>query len=467
MNPKQLSILAVVAIVVGGIGFTVYKKQKASWEDSNSGQGGEIFAELPINDVAAMTIQATNGAVHLVKQGDGWVVKERDDYSADFDAISKFLRTLWELKAVQRPNVPASQLGRLHLVAPSEAEDPESSGVVVKLQGEAGNELATVTLGKQHMRKSQGNPAMGGGGSFPDGRYIMVGNDPSTVALVSEAFSSIKGDPKEWLDNKFFKLEKVRSISYEPAAKTNAWKVTRESETGDFSLVDAGENEELDTAKTSGFKWLMSSASFVDVVPRDNPAEETGLDQPTVAKVETFDGFQYVFKIGKQDEDENYHLAFDVEAEFPKPAEADKEAKKDGEEKQDNAEAGEEKTDLAELKQKLEQERKLAGNTYLVSKWTLDALMKPRSEIVKEKETPEESDGAAPAVEGPVPAPPLPGGATPPPLPPSAPDKKAPQEAAPEKSPEKEDGKADEGDASSDKNPEADSKESSDAPSGK
>src|SRR3954468_6230040 len=102
MNRKQLITLIVLAAVIGGFGWYAYNKKQSSYErGSTSDEGQKLLkgvATARINDVAAVAIQQNTNHVTLTRTADGWAVKERGGYPANFSNISDLLKKLWELK---------------------------------------------------------------------------------------------------------------------------------------------------------------------------------------------------------------------------------------------------------------------------------------------------------------------------------------------------------------------------------
>src|SRR5207247_3800152 len=125
-------------------------------------------------------------------------------------------------------------------------------------------------------------------GGFADGRYVKLGNDSENVAVISDALSNIEPKPEQWLNKDFFKVEKARSISVNFPVATNSWKLSRESESGEWKLAEAKPGEQLDTSKASGVANPLSSPSFADLATGAKP-EQLGLDKPTLVTIDTFD----------------------------------------------------------------------------------------------------------------------------------------------------------------------------------
>jgi len=232
---------------------------------------------------------------------------------------------------------------------------------------------------------------------WPDGRYVKTG-DSDSVALISEGLANIEPKPDQWLNKDFFKIEKVRSVAVAFPNATNSWKLTRETESAEWKLAEAKPGEQLDASKASGVANPLSSPSFADVATTATPE---GMEKPIIATVETFDNFSYTLKTGQKTND-NYPLAMTVTAQFPKERTAGKDEKPEDKDKLDK----EFKEKQKKLEEKLTQEKAYEKWVYLVSSWTVDPLLKERSQLlVEKKEEPkkEEKPGAA---EAPTNAPP-------------------------------------------------------------
>jgi hypothetical protein len=385
MNKKQLVILLVLVAIVGGAGLMLYRNQSSSWSGGGAGVGGKLLGDFPVNDVAQIVIQAGTNRLTLAKQDERWRVRERNDYPANFAEISGLLLKLRDLKVVQTEKVGPSQLPRLAL-----ATGPgTNSATVVEFRDAGGKEIKKLLLGKAHLKtaaKSSPVDEFGGGGGYPDGRYVMVGGASDNVAVISDPLSNVEAKPESWLDKDFFKVEKLRSIAVTFPVATNSWKLTRETESGEWKLADAKPDEKLDPGKTSSFSYALSSPSFVDVVTGAKP-EQTRLDQPTTIALETFDGFHYTVKVGAKTNDD-YYLTVAVAANLPKertPGKDEKPADKDRLDK-------EFKEKQAKLEEKLAAEKKLEPWTYLVSGWTIESLLKERSQLLVEKKAETKKD---------------------------------------------------------------------------
>ncbi len=394
MNRKQLALLAVVLVILGGIGILI---QNSRNQNSNTGEagGGQLLLgkDFPVNDVTHIVIQGPTNTMNLVKKADTWRVQERGDYPANFGQISEFLLKAAGLKVVQNQDIGASQLARMGLAAPGQGSN---AATLLDLRGKDDKSLKAVLLGKKHSRKTPGEP-MGGPGDegMADGRYVMTGADKSHVLLVGDPLNNAEPKPETWLSKDFFKIEKPKSISVTfPAAPTNSWKLTRDSEAAEWKLADAKKDEKLDSGKAGGVESPFASPSFNDIVYPAGKPEDHGLDKPTVVTVETFDGFTYTVKVGKKTE-EAYPITLTVTANFPKEPEVSKDEKPEQKAQADKVWQEHQKL----LDDKLKKEKFCESWTYLVPTWNVDPVLKERKDLLEEKKEEPAKDNKAAAAD--------------------------------------------------------------------
>jgi hypothetical protein len=418
MKGKQLFLLLVLAAVAGGAWYLLSERNRSSW--SETGGGGGKVVEFPINDVSHLRVKNASGEVNLVKKAEVWTVQERADYPANFEQVSSLLRKLWELKTVQEVKVGASQLPRLELEEPGKGD---KTGTLVEFLGAEDKALAALLLGKPHLSKAGGAGEFGSEG-FPSGRYVKVVGQPK-VSLVSDSLDDVQPKPERWLRKEFVKVDGPKSVTVAGQTDAQKWTLTRENSTADWQLSGAKPEEKVDTGKTFALGTIFSTGNFEDVLAPDAKPEDTGLDKPTTATIETFDGFRYELKIGKAMGD-NYPVLVTVSANLPKERTPGKDEKEEDKKKLEEEFAAKQKT----LTEKLAAEQKFANRVFLVPKQTVEPLLKDRSALLAEKP----SEATPPAAAAPV-APSAPVSATTPPLslPPAAPP--APPAPAPAETP--------------------------------
>jgi hypothetical protein len=396
MNRKQFTLILVLLVVLGLAGLLIYRHSQSSWQTTNQNLGQKLLGDFPVNDVGRIAIKQDTNELNLVKKDDVWRVQERNNYPANYSEISGFLLKARDLKIVQSEKVGASQLPKLAL-APGQGTN---SPLVVDFKDQKDKTIKTLLLGKKQMKKNDRPSPYGDfGEGWAVGRWVKAGNDSGDVMVINDALANIEPKPEQWLDKDFFKIEKVRAVAVTFPVATNSWKFTRDTEAGEWKLADAKPTEQLDAAKASSAGNPFNNASFNDVAANEKPADlDANTNKPTVAAIETFDNFTYTIKVG-QKTNENYPLAMTVAAEIAKERTPGKDEKPEDKDKLDK----EFKEKQKKLEDKLAQEKKFENWVYLVSNWTVDQLLKERSQLLKEEPKKDEKSNASidpPKIEG-------------------------------------------------------------------
>lgn len=389
MNRKQLTLLIVLGVVLGGLGYVVYNKKQAGYERGTATESGQkVLSGVPdsaIRDVAQITLKQGASEVTLAVASGGWTVKERGGYPANFNNISELVNKLRDLKVTRAVEVGPSRLPVLKLT--------KADGTLIELKDDKGKSIAALTLGAQQASKAAQEDSPMGGGSFPNSRYVMRGDDIKTVALVSDPLN-IETSPENWLNKDWFKVERIKSVSVVTTNATNNWKLVRETDGAEWKFAATNAMEILDGSKTGALNNLLGSASFNDVLADAKP-DMTGLDKPVVATLETLEGFTYVVKIGKAIGDAdggNHAFQMSVSANFPKERTPGKDEQPEDKKKLDEQFAAKQKP----LQEKLTNEKKFENWTYTVPKWNLETLLKERKDFLAEKKDEAKKDEAKP-----------------------------------------------------------------------
>lgn len=388
MNRNQLIILAVLVALLGGAGLVMMNRNQDSWSGSpDSKAGRKLLENFQVNDVAQIRLVG-DSELNLVRKDDMWRVRERGDYPANFSQISGFLLKLADLKITQSEPIEPSQRAELGLVEPKPGEKPsEKVATLIELKDSAGKVLRTVLLGIKHTRKMN-TPY--GNNDYPDGRYVMVNDDPKNALLINDPLGTSDPKPDQWLTKEFFKAEKIKSIAFTAPVATNSWKVAATNEGGALTLLDCATNEIPDSSKISSMSASLGYPSFVDVAT-NTAADVTGLDKPLAVNIETFGHFTYALKVGKKTPENNYFVNISVNADFPKERTPGKDEKPEDKAKLDKEFAD----NLKKMQDKLAQEKKLEKWTYLVSSYTIDPLVRDRAQLMQEKKDPKAADTSA------------------------------------------------------------------------
>ena len=366
MNRKQFLVLVLALLVLGGAGLAMFWQDIASYRTAGSKIGGKLLPNLKIADLAQVELRDAKNRATLVRKENYWVVQERDNYPADFKAISDLVIKLADLKIVQADTVGESLLPRVELVEPGKGE---GAGTLVELKDASGKTLAAVVLGKVVLKKDPGNPLPSAQNGVPAARYVRVLGGRDQVVVVSDPLTAAEAKPGRWLDKDFAKIERVKTLTVEGE---HGWKITRGEEWGQWKFAAGG--GDLDPSAAVSAVNALGQLSFNDVVAGAKPEEE---GRPATITADTFDNLVYTLRLVKRKGSDDYLLNVNVSGEPPREREVEKGEKAADKERRDK--------DFAESRKRLElriaRDKARGAWTYLVDSKQVAALLKPRSEM--------------------------------------------------------------------------------------
>jgi Domain of unknown function (DUF4340) len=376
MNRNRFLILVSVAILLALAGGLFQFSRSKSWQESKSDR--LVLPDLAVNDISKIQLRTAADTVTLEKKDAVWRVAERSDYPADFERIRQFIQTLWGLKAAQEMQVGPSQFGRLKIAAPSEGP---SSGTEIDLKGANDKPIGTVIVGKG---TEQGEEHTSGG------RFVYNPAVKDRVYLVSESFLNLDPlTPSQWLDKAFIVPDELKEITQSPWSNNPGWKISRDNQKADWKLDNAQPAEKLD--ESIGRTLQIFTPNFVDIRPSSTSQDETGLKDPFHVQLTTFDGFRYDLFLGKQAPDKGRYAQVKVAADLPPTRTPEAGEKPEDKTKRDEEFAKKQ----ANLKQRLEKEKKYEQWIYILPDYNVETLLKRRDEIVA-KPSPSPSPGSKP-----------------------------------------------------------------------
>lgn len=443
MNAKSLGILVgILAAVVVGV-LAMHLINRGSIEGGSKQAGARVLEGLNPDAVKTITIESDEGATTLELGDNKWSVQSRDGYPAKFTDVRDTIWKIWELEIVDGITAGASKLGRFNLIKPgTEGADKEEVGKVVTLKGEGDKELAQLVIGKDF----EGAPKENEPSPFPGfqmgekGTFVWTPSESETVWRVKEDFMSLRTKPSDWLDKTFIKGNSIKSVSVEHP-DGDKWTISREAKGGTLQLADAQEGEEFDATKASASGNVFANPAFQDILVQAEK-DKAGLEQGVNATIETFEGFTYKVAIGNEvgGESSSTDRYMTVAVSYTQPAEPDYDAEvaakfppseaPEGESEEDKAkrEADDKskrdteretlesayKKEIEDSSKKLETEKAFEGRIYVVTKFTVDGLLKKRAELLKVEEAETTGDesaapGGASVTTPPVRVPPLDG----------------------------------------------------------
>ena len=427
MKGKQLLIAVLALGILGSIAYFTSDKTLGGDASDKAGIGKTVVTDLDPAKIATIAITDNDATLTLAQIDKKWTVTERDGFAAKFDDIQKLVTSAVSLKSLRQIRASKKQHGRFELLDPADSD--ENTGTRVEFKDAQGQVLKSLLLGKKGSANSGAN-AGSPFGSSDNQRYVLANGKVTVVAIdYSSALNDVSADPANWLaKDDFFKVEKIKSITITQPNEADSWTLTHIKEGDDMALSDAKPEEKLDSSKGNSAGRVLGSPSFDDIASKSAKPEETGMDKAVTATIDTFEGYNYVVKMAKKDDEHYMSLAAsgtrlaqadETAARTPQPDEsnprtqAKDEKPEDAErlDKEHNAALAKRIADRdkahAESQAKLREERnntfadnlaklaKLEGWTFKVSSYTFDAIYKTRAEMMEEKKEEESGDTAS------------------------------------------------------------------------
>jgi hypothetical protein len=378
MSRKHVLILLVLVLVIGGIGVTMFKRDSDAWRGPDSRLGERVLPKLDVSNIAHIHIAHKKEELNIVHQDGVWRVQERGGFPADPALISELTFKAREWKIVQSEPISEAQRPRVDVAAPDAAE---GASTLLEFRDKDGKALATLYLGKKHL----GKPPLqvkGFDKGQPDGRYLVVGANPTTLLVVGDPMNNVEPKPEKWLAKEFARVDRIKRLKVDTGEPSMSYELSREQEMGDWVLAGVRADQTNPSAAVSATNALYQMA-FVDVVAGMKPEQ---LERPTTITAETFDGWTYTMQVApKPGDDAHVYFALAVTGEAQrserKPV---KDEKPEEKEKRDK----EHEERFKRLEAQLAREKSFAGRVFLVESKTLAPLLRSRSRFIEEPEKP-------------------------------------------------------------------------------
>ncbi|MBL7077923.1 MAG: DUF4340 domain-containing protein [Kiritimatiellae bacterium] len=374
MKAKNLVVLLIVAVVLGGIAVWT---QRPSEEPSDM-IGELVLGELPVNDIAAISITSSDGSSRLAKSAEVWVSETDFNYPADFNRIKSAMLKVAELKVGQVVEVEAGDKAAMKMVSPTDSPD---GGTLIEMRDAAGKQIASLLVGETRKRSGDNQGRFGG---YPDGQFVSP-DAGETIYLVKDNLYEFN-QATDWLDKELVSVPgaDVTSVSITGPDRDALELAVAEGGT-DLVLAGLGEKEEMNASQVNSINSALSYMRFESVADPALTDDTTGFDKPDTFVATTRKGEIYTVQIGAQVSDsENRYARVSVALE---PAEPEAPAEGDAEKTEEEKQAAEEKARKAEERAQLEQKvadlnTKLGPWTYVIASYKTDTMRSTRDKVV-------------------------------------------------------------------------------------
>lgn len=411
MNVKKLVVLAVIAVLLSGLAYMSSKKSRQRRTAPSSMMGKPVLESIQateaLNSIEEIVFTTANSTTVAARVDGTWVAPDKFNYPVNFTRIRDFLRKLRELKIGQMVSGDERQLKELQLLPP-ENGTADSAGTLIDLRDGSGNTVASMLVGKEHMRSApaDGPAPYGMRGGYPNGRYV---SSAGRACLVSDTLGDMPGSVRDWMETSIGSV--TASDPQELTISHGDKSVTlRRSEEGALEFPDLSRKEEMDAGKVNGIATILSYLSFDDVADPSLSDEALGFDKPVTCS--SRNGKNQVFALlagGSPEGSDNRYVRLTASYSPSEEESVDEPEPRDGEAAGEDAASGPEADEAAaskaeeEARKKKEEQERLAAEveefntkvkdwTYIVASHKLRDLSVDRSDFVKEKEEEQENE---------------------------------------------------------------------------
>ena len=331
-----LVLAAATAVAVGGV-LTLDREP-----DTAARSGELVFPALldQVNAVARVRVTGHEGTFTLARDGQVWVVEEKERHPVEPDKMHNLVIGAAGMKRVEPKTGNPDLYPKIRLEDPS-GEDAKSARFV--FEDASGAELANWVLGDR--RPSKSDPAR-------TEIYIRVGDDPQAWLVEG----SVPGGRTiiDWLDRLVARIDRQRLRAVEVAHAGGAVVAVRKTlpTDVDFTLDRVPEGREIDARyRINDIGRFLEDLRFEDVVPASTLDFPGSVDKRV--RITTFDGLRIHLETVMRDGEAFARLQAEVDETLAEAAKAARAAEGEvgssgGEGGKSEGDAGSEETDGAE-----------------------------------------------------------------------------------------------------------------------
>lgn len=294
MSKKSLAILAIITLVVGTAAWYLTEQRLPKTELAKR----PLYPELlnRVNDIARIEVKTKDQDTVLVKQGEQWVIENRNRYPALFEKVKGAVLAIADLEILEGKTKNKELYPRLG-VEDIETQGASSRQVVLIDQG--GQPLAALIVGKKRTATS--------GRSIP-AFYVRKVGEPQAL-LVKGALEELPEKPIDWADQSLLNIDakRIRAITIEPPGQGPLQIHRKDAGTQDFTLDNILKGTKLKSQTAlNGLASTLEFLQFEDVIAR---ASFTPPPNPTVTTLRTFDGL--IAKVTTANLNDKAHASFE------------------------------------------------------------------------------------------------------------------------------------------------------------
>ena len=269
MKPKTVISLLAVVLILAAASYFLLNDQTSNKKQSQ--MGAELLQDLPLNNIAAITIYGPEGSVMLAHGPSVWQVENKYNYPADFGKIIELTKKIKRIKVGRSFQATDDSLTRQKLYDPKDEKTPnDRKGIRITLSDDKDKPLADLIIGKTRQTSSDGG-----------GQYLRKA-DGKTIYLVKDNFSLLEQKPEAWLEKEIINIDahEIKAVScFSADSDQPRYRLERRERTKAPRLVSVSQKGLVDSNKVDQVFEALSPLNIDDISgpPRkaDDPLPKT------------------------------------------------------------------------------------------------------------------------------------------------------------------------------------------------
>jgi len=332
MSNRALAILAVVAAIV--VVLLVVQHQFEKPAASRSRAAGPLIQGLDVEKIAAIQIGPPGKAFKLVRQGDHFVVPDKDNYPAATGKINRLITSCLDVTTLELITSNPANFDELNVTE-------EKAADVVKFLDAAEKVITGIIVGKKQPQTNA--------------RYVrlVTSNDVYTAQKVP----SVRDSAIDYIDKELVNIDREDIVRVTVAGPNTNYTLRVDPNDSDrITLEPLAPDEKLKDVEAKSVLGALSYFSFTDV-RRESSFEPGKLTFNYSYTAELKDSTVYTFKLAKTDGKTYVTCRIDTAADLDKASQFT---------------------------------NKHHGWVYEIASWKADKLTKKLADLVEKQEEPEQ-----------------------------------------------------------------------------
>ena len=275
MKSKTLALFVVVTVILAGV--AVFTSQKQG-EESTESASKPFFPELAKNleRIDQVDITTGNQTIAFARQQGNWVVKSKDDYSADPIKLREMLLALTSMRTVEAKSKKPENYEKLGVWEPGEGRSSHS----VSIKDEKGAVLAGLIAGKAKPVSGPNSEAQ---------MYVRKAGDEQAWLVTGQL--NFPADALAWVDHAIGDINgsRIKSVGITPASGKGITLIKEKHGDAAFNIKDLPKGFEFqDPNSPNTLASALENMQLEDVLPVGKIEFAKG--KTAQAVFETFDG---------------------------------------------------------------------------------------------------------------------------------------------------------------------------------